>query len=193
MTYQSKWDAVAGEIEERKILEIEKYGLVMTTHRLFFEKGTFGSFNKKADDLFGHPAELVAFVGKAGSGYEKFIERLGLIGQCRVNLIYVRDEFLMYDLPDKIRRLIDTKGVPLWENAYDDAGKYIGTGVEAYYFSDNMPKSEGYELAQLLNGGFEKARNLFSERINAKAKARREFKERYEKERINSFKNMKEL
>ena len=194
MTYQSKCDAVAAEIEERKILEIEEYGLVMSTHHLFLERGTFGSFRKEKDDYFGHPAELVAFVGKAGSGYEGWTGKLGLIGQCRVDFIYYENQFLMYDLPAKVLEVIKEKGVPFSDYDHDHEGKLIvGTAVRAYHFSDNMPKSEGYALVQTLNDGFRKARNIFREKIDAKAKAEREEKEGHAKWLASHYRDMKEL
>ena len=68
MTYQSKWDTVAGEIEERKILEIEKYGFVMTTHRFFFEKGSSGRLIRKQMTFSDDPRGISSVCWQGGVG-----------------------------------------------------------------------------------------------------------------------------
>jgi hypothetical protein len=190
MTYQSKYDAVKDEIEHRKILEIERYGLIMTTHHLIFESGKFLTA--------GRPAELVAFLGSAVDSFEPYLllKKLRNIGKCRVDLIYYQDEFLTYDLPDRAIRIIKDRGVPFseYEYEYDHDGNIVeGSGVNACHFSGVIPKAEGIALVETLNSGFRKARNLFEEKINAKARAEREEKARSDKESIAFWKGIREL
>jgi hypothetical protein len=157
MAYESPCNSVAHKIEERQILDLDRYGLIVTTHRIV----------QHAKHLSGRPAEAVAIAFTVTKSYDSFFTRIGNAGKRRVVIAYNEDRFMSYDVSDKLVRALEEKSLPYYEADYDDDGNKTEGTFGVYNITDAIPKDEASILVRALNDAFKKARDLFRREINA--------------------------
>jgi hypothetical protein len=150
MAYKSPCDSVAHKIEERQILDLDRYGLIVTTHRMV----------QHAKYLSGRPAEAVAITFTATYRFDYFFKKIMNSGKRRVVIVYNEDSFMRYDVSDKLVRTLEEVGLPHSEGGYDDDGNKIEGAVGAYYITDAIPTDEASILVRALSDAFKSSRTL---------------------------------
>jgi hypothetical protein len=183
MAYEAPCASVAHKIEERQILDLDRYGLIVTTHRMV----------QNAKYLSGRPAEAVAITFTPTNRFDSFFKKIGNAGKRRVVIVYSEDWFMRYDVSDKIVRTLEEVGVPYTDAGYDDDGNKIEGAAGAYYITDAIPTDEASILVRALNDAFKKARELFRQKLNADKQQKQTQEQQAQDSLMSGLRSLKKL
>jgi hypothetical protein len=174
---------VAHKIEERQILDLDQYGLIVTTHRII----------RYAKQQRGRPAEAVAVplivTKSSGSFFKKIVDT----GKRRVVVFYYEEHFSRYDLSDDLIKVIEEQSLPVHETSYNDDGEQMEAAMGAYYITDAIPTGDASMLASTLNDAFRKARDIFRRQINTDKQQFRAQEQQVKDSLIHSLRSLKKL
>jgi hypothetical protein len=183
MSYTSPCDSVAYKIEERQIIDLDRYGLIVTTHRMV----------QHTNHLRGRPAEAVAVTFSPTDSYESFFKKIRNVGKRRVAIVYNEDGFLSYDVSGKLISELEKKVLPYHEHDYDDDLNKVGGSVGAYFITDAIPTDEASTLVRTLNDGFKKARDMFRQEINAAKQQKKAEEQQAKNDLLSGLRSLKKL